>query len=42
MILEEYNMLLKQKDFLSKAVTGQLNEVRAKCMALARELKEWK
>lgn len=41
-ILEEYNMLLKQEDFLSEAVTGQLNEVRAKCVELARELKDWK
>ena len=41
-ILEEYDMLLKQEDFLSETVTGQLNEVRAKCVELARELKDWK
>ena len=41
-ILEEYDRLLKQEDFLSEAVTGQLNEVRAKCVEMARELKDWK
>ena len=41
-ILEEYDMLLKQEDFLSEAVTSRLNEVRSKCVDMARELKDWK
>ena len=35
-------MLLKQEDFLSEAVTSRLNEVRSKCVDMARELKDWK
>ena len=41
-VLEEYDMLLKQEDFLSEAVTSRLNEVRSKCGEMARELKDWK
>lgn len=41
-ILDEYDILLNQEDFLNDAVSSQLNAVRAKCVEMARDLKDWK